>query len=71
MTKREKQLFDDMDGSAAYWQYLHKSEEPEGQQLYKQESRYTTDDSGIILFGILFTIGFLALLAITTLRTIL
>lgn len=68
--QQEGQLFDNMDGSTAYWQFRNNPAESERQQPYKQANRHS-DDTGIILFGILFTIGFLALLAITTLRSIL
>jgi hypothetical protein len=70
MAEREKHLLDNMDGSATYWQYLHKAEEHDGQQVCKQAGGHTADDSGILLYAILFTIGFLALLVITTLRNI-
>ena len=68
MTETEERVWEDMDGSAAYWQYLHRSGEGDGQQLCRQASGHTIDYSGIPLLAILFTIGFLALLAIATLR---
>jgi hypothetical protein len=71
MTQPEKHLWENMDGSAAYWQYLHKSGERDRRQLHEQASEDTTDGSGIMMFAILFTIGFLALLAIATLRNML
>jgi len=66
MTKQEKQLLDNMDGSASYWQYRHNPIEYERQQPYKQASQ-SSDDTWIILLCIIVTIGFLALLAKTTL----
>lgn len=62
MIKQERQLLDNLNGSAAYWQYRHNPAEYEIEQPYKQVSR-NTDDTWIILLGILGTIGFLALLA--------
>jgi len=70
MTKQERQCLDNMDGSAAFWQYRHNPAEYERQQPYKQASQ-NTDDTWIILLCIIFTIGFLALLAKTTLWSIL
>ena len=70
MTKPEGQLFDNRDGSAAFWQYRHNPAEYERQQPHKQANP-NTDDTWTIFLGIVFTIGFLALLAITTLRNIL
>ena len=70
MTKPEGQLFDNRDCSAAFWQYRHNPAEYERQQPHKQANP-NTDDTWTIFLGIVFTIGFLALLAITTLRNIL
>ena len=66
MIKKERQILDNMDGSAAYWQYRHNPAEYEREQPYKQVNQ-NTDDSWFILLGILGTIGFLALLAVKTL----
>ena len=70
MTKQEGQLLGNMDNSTAFWQYRHNPAEYERQQPHKQASQ-NADDTWIIFLGIVFTIGFLALLAITTLRSIL
>ena len=70
MTKREGQLCANMDNSTAFWQYRHKPAEYERQQPHRQADP-NTHDTWIMFLGILFTTGFVALLAITTLRTIL
>ena len=70
MTKQERQLLDNLDGSASYWQYRHNPAKYERQQPHKQAD-HNTDDTWIILLCILFTIGFVALLAKTTLWSIL
>ena len=62
MTKQES-LLDNLDGSASYWQYRYNPAEYERQQPHKQAD-HNTDDTWIILLGILGTIGFLALLAV-------
>ena len=66
MSKQERQAIDNVDASTSYWQYRYNSAEYERQQPYKQVER-NSDDTWIILLCILFTIGFLALLAKTTL----
>ncbi len=66
MIKQERQILENMDGSAAYWQYRHNPAECEREQPYKQVNQ-NTDDSWFILLGILGTIGFLALLAVKVL----
>ena len=66
MTKQERQLLDNLDGSASYWQYRHNPAKYERQQPHKQAD-HNTDDTWIILLGILGTIGFLALLAVKVL----
>ncbi len=66
MTKQESQLLDNMDGSAAYWQYRNNPAEYERKLPYQQVSQ-NTDDTWFILLGILGTIGFLALLAVKVL----
>ena len=70
MTKQEGQLLGNMDNSTAFWHYRHNPAEYERQQPQKQANP-NADDTWILFLGILFTIGFLALLAITTLRSIL
>ena len=70
MAKQERQLLDNIDGSTAYWQYRHNPAEYARQKPYKQVEQ-NADDTWIILLCILFTIGFLALLAKTTLWSIL
>jgi uncharacterized membrane-anchored protein len=70
MSKQERQVLDNLDGSASYWQYRYNPPEYERQQPHKQ-ANHNTNDTWIILFCILFTIGFLALLAKTTLWSIL
>jgi len=69
MSKQERQVLDNLFGSAAYWQYRHNQEEYESQKAYKQAEH--SDVTWIILLCILFTIGFLALLVKTTLWSIL
>ena len=69
MSKQERQIVDNMDGSASYWQYRHNPAENERQLPYKYVEQ-NADDTWIILLCILFTIGFLALLAKTTLWSI-
>jgi hypothetical protein len=71
MTKSKEHVVDNLDGSTSYWQYRFKSADREKSQP-DRTSRQDTGETGIfLLLGILFTIGFLALLLITTLRTIL
>ena len=70
MTKPEGQLFDNREGSAAFWQHGHNPAEYERQQPHKQANP-NRGDSWTIFLGILFTIGFIVLLAVTTLRTML
>jgi len=67
MSKQERQAIDNVNASASYWQYRCNPAEYERQQPYKQAER-NSDDTWIILLCILFTIGFLALLAKTTLQ---
>jgi len=62
MTKQES-LLDNLDGSAAYWQYRYNPAEYEKKQPHEQANQ-NTDDTWFILLGILGTIGFLALLAV-------
>ena len=66
MAKQESQLLDILDGSASYWQYRYNPAEYERKQPYKQANQ-DTDDTWIILLGIIGTIGFLALLAVKVL----
>ena len=70
MIKHKGQLLDNQDGSTSYWQVRFQSADVEKTRPYKQTSPQS-DASWSIWLGILFTIGFLALLVITTLRTIL
>ena len=74
MSKQEKRLLDYLDSSAAYWQYRHnpeyESKQPHEQAIQNQASQ-NTDDTWIILLGILGTIGFLTLLATKVLKNIL
>ena len=65
MTKQES-LLDTLNGSAAYWQYRHNPAEYERKQPHEQ-AKQNTDDTWIILPGIIVTIGFLALLAVKVL----
>jgi phage shock protein PspC (stress-responsive transcriptional regulator) len=66
MTKQERQFIGNWGGCAAYWQYRHNPEQYELQQPQKQASQYA-DDTWVRLLWILGTIGFLAVLAKTTL----
>ena len=66
MSKQERQVLDYLDGSAAYWQYRYNPAECERKPPHEQANQ-NTDDSWIILLGILATIGFLALLALKVL----
>jgi len=66
MTKQERQSIGNWDGCAAYWQYRHNPEQYELQQPHKQVNQ-STDDTWVKLLWILGTIGFLAVLAKTTL----
>ena len=70
ITKQERQLLDNLDGSAAYWQYRYNAAQCERKQPHKQADQ-NTDDTWVIFLGILATIGFLALLAVTVLYSIL
>jgi hypothetical protein len=64
MAKQESRLLDYLDASSAYWQYRH-NPEYESKQPHEQASQ-NTDDTWILLLGILGTIGFLALLILKT-----
>ena len=66
MSKQERQVLDNVDASTSYWQYRHNPVEYERQQPHKQADQ-NTDDTWIILLGILGTIGFLTLLAVKVL----
>jgi hypothetical protein len=63
MAKQESQLLDYLDGNASYWQYRYNPAEYERKQPHTQANQ-NTDDTWIILFGILGTIGFVALLVV-------
>jgi hypothetical protein len=65
MSNQETRLLDYLDASAAYWQYRHNPTESVKKQPHEQANQ-NTDDTWIILLGILGTIGFLVLLAIKT-----
>jgi len=69
MVKHKGQLLDNQDGSTSYWQVRFQSADVEKTHAHKQTSPQS-DASWSVWLGILFTIGFLALLVITTLRTI-
>ena len=70
MKKRTGQLFNDWDVGGTFWQYRNNPAEYQRQQPNEQANR-KTDDTWIILLSIIFTIGFLVLLASTTLWNIL
>ena len=61
MAKQERQVLDNLVGSASYWQYRHNPAEYEIKQPV-QQVKQNTDDTWIILLGILGTIGFLVML---------
>ena len=65
MSKQERQALENLDISTSYWQYRHNPAKYERRQPPKQADQ-NTDDTWIVLLCILFTIGFLALLAKTT-----
>ena len=66
MKKRTGQLFNDWDVCGMFWQYRDNPAEYDGPQADSQ-ANHNEDDTWIILLSILFTIGFLVLLASTTL----
>ena len=65
MIKQETRLLDYMDSGTAYWAYRHNPTEYQSEQPHEQAGR-NTNDTWIILLGILGTIGFLIMLAIKT-----
>ncbi len=69
MAKQEERLLDYLDSGSAYWQYRHnpeyESKQPHGQAIQNRANQ-NTDDTWIILLGIIGTIGFLILLAVKT-----
>jgi len=65
MAKRVGQFIDSWDVNAAYWQYPNNPADYEMQQPHEQANSNTNDTWTILL--VLFTIGFLVLLATTTL----
>ena len=69
MTKRVGQLFDSYDVSASFWQYRNSPGEYERRQPHEQAD-HNTDGTWFTLLGIVFTIGFLVLLATTTVWSI-
>jgi len=70
ITKQQRQLLDNLDASTAYWQYRYKSAQYERKQPCKQADQ-KTDDTWIIFLGIVATMAFLGLLAVTVLCSIL
>ena len=66
MAKQERQLLCNFDVGSAYWQYRHNPAEYEIKQP-NQQADQNADDTWIIILGVLGTIGFLVLLAKTTL----
>ena len=64
MARQERRLLDNLDGSAAYWQYRYNAATYERKQPDKQADQ-NTDGTWIIFLGILVTMGFLGLLAAT------
>ena len=69
MRKRRGQLVNDWNVNASFLQYRNNPAEYEMQQPHEQAS-HNTDDTWIILLSIVFTIGFLVLLAATTVWSI-
>jgi len=65
MRKRVGQLVDSWDVNAAFWQCRNNPADYEMQQP-REQANHNTDDTWITLL-VLFTIGFLVLLATTTL----
>ncbi len=63
MAKQETKLLDYLDASSAYWQYRYNPAEYVKKPPHEQANQ-NTDDTWIILLGILGTIGFLTLLAL-------
>jgi len=70
MAKQERQLLCNFDVGSAYWQCRHNPAEYEIKQPPKQANQNTTDDTWVMLLWILGTIGFLAVLAKTTLSSV-
>ena len=69
MTKRVGQLFDSYDVSASFWQYRNSLAEYERRQPH-EPADHNTDGTWFTLLGIVFTIGFLVLLATKTVWSI-
>jgi hypothetical protein len=69
MKKRVGQLLDSCDLSASFWQYRNNLAECERRQPDEQ-ANHNSDDTWFTLLGIVFTIGFLVLLATTTVWSI-
>jgi hypothetical protein len=65
MAKQESRLLDYLDAGTAYWQYRYNPAE-DGKKQPHEQANQATDDTWIILLGILGTIGFLALLILKT-----
>jgi hypothetical protein len=70
MTNQKRQLLENCDGKAAYWEYRFNPAEYERTQPHQQANQ-NTDDTWIRLLCIIFTIGFLVLLAKMTICSIL
>jgi len=69
MSNRERRVLDNVNASTSYWQERHNPAEYERKQPHNQTD-YNTYDNWIIVLCILFTIGFISLLAKTTLWSI-
>jgi hypothetical protein len=65
MSKQESKVLDYMDAGTAYWQYRHNPVENQKKQLYEQANQ-ATNDTWIILLGIIGTIGFVIMLVLKT-----
>jgi len=69
MKKRTGQLFDSYDVSASFWQDRNDLAEYERRQPHEQ-ANHNTNDRWITSLAIVFTVGFLVLLATTTVWSI-
>lgn len=70
MMKHKGHVLNNLDGSTSYWQYRFNSAEDGKSHPYNQSAQ-DSSDSWSLWLGLIFTVGFLALLIITTLRSIL
>ena len=66
MAKQERQLLYNFDVGSTYWQYRHNQAQYEIKTPHQQANQ-NTDDTWVILLGVIGTIGFLVLLAKATL----